>query len=248
MFRLFLPFALAVALVLPAIASDDLTDKSDDELLSEIEKMVAKNGDKVSSGEATLQAAKESQNFQCIETTQEALSAMKGLHKLSQENEEAAQEAAEKGDRRTLEQAYRTVRVASGKIKELAVEMRGCTEGGEFEASSEEGELQVEGEPDAPIGPSYQQDGAPAQNQNTPTSTDPALGDGADAGAAFGGDGGVGTPESPTTQEATAPSVSEPGAAGLEVPGQKTEVPPSEEDPVIKPVVPPPPGTVCKNI
>ena len=54
-----------------------------------------------------------------------------------------------------------------------------------------EGELQVEGEPDAPIGPSYQQDGAPAQNQNTPTSTDPALGDGADAGALRGADRGA---------------------------------------------------------
>ena len=134
---------MMVAPVTAAHASEEAEKKSDAGLLKEMKLWTNTMRTQLEDAFKVLEESKAARSFQRIELIQEAITAMKGLVRLAEQNLVAGQEATIKGDRKTLEQTWLTVKVAAAKMKELLVQVR--TEGKGVGAQAvEEGESQVQ--------------------------------------------------------------------------------------------------------
>lgn len=155
----------------PVFAADAADKKSDAGLLKEMKVWTGTMRSQLEDAFKVLEESKAARSFQRIELIQEAITAMKGLVRLAEQNLLAGQEAAAKGDRKTLEQTWLTVKVAAAKMKELLVQVR--TEGKGVGAQAvEEGESQVQVTSQTAaltvgsqtLGSDYGDDGAPAES------------------------------------------------------------------------------------
>ena len=155
----------------PVFAADAAGKKSDAGLLKEMKVWTGTMRSQLEDAFKVLEESKAARSFQRIELIQEAITAMKGLVRLAEQNLLAGQEAAAKGDRQTLEQTWLTVKVAAAKMKELLVQVR--TEGKGVGAQAvEEGESQVQVTSQTAaltvgsqtLGSDYGDDGAPAES------------------------------------------------------------------------------------
>jgi hypothetical protein len=154
-----------------AFAADAGAKKSDAGLVKEMKSWLNTMRSQLEDAFKVLEESKAAKSFQRIELIQEAITAMKGLVRLAEQNLLGGQEAAAKGDRKTVEQTWLTVKVAAAKMKELLVQVR--TEGKGVGAQAvEEGEsqLQVTSQTAAltvggqTLGSDYGDDGAPAES------------------------------------------------------------------------------------
>ena len=161
----------ALAPVSTAIAAENAGKKSDAGLLKEMKVWTNTMRSQLEDAFKVLEESKAARSFQRIELIQEAITAMKGLVRLAEQNLLAGQEATVKGDRKTLEQTWLTVKVAAAKMKELLVQVR--TEGKGVGAQAvEEGESQVQVTSQTAaltvgsqtLGSDYGDDGSPAES------------------------------------------------------------------------------------
>lgn len=161
----------ALVPVSTATAAENAGKKSDAGLLKEMKVWTSTMRSQLEDAFKVLEESKAARSFQRIELIQEAITAMKGLVRLAEQNLLAGQEATVKGDRKTLEQTWLTVKVAAAKMKELLVQVR--TEGKGVGAQAvEEGESQVQVTSQTAaltvgsqtLGSDYGDDGAPSES------------------------------------------------------------------------------------
>ena len=121
-----------------------------------------------------LEVAKKASNLRCMESLHEAITAMKGLVRLAEQNLIVSKEAAIKDDMKTLNYSHATVRVAAAKMRELSIEVRTACASGTRTTEEGEGGLEILSESKALIGPTYGLDGGPQSNEPlTPAGSDP---------------------------------------------------------------------------
>lgn len=174
--RSLLSIALAAGLALLAIPT--IAHAADADTIAKMEGQVEKMRGQRAAADAQLKAAQEARNFRCIEAIQEGITAQDGLLKLAEQNLAAGKEAASSGDSKTVENTATTLNVAAQKMNEISAQMSSCMSGagdqpagtpgatgdgtgtGDAPAGGDEG-VEVLGEADSPLGPSYAEDGSP---------------------------------------------------------------------------------------
>jgi len=104
--------------------------------LTDAKRMMTEMKQTLSDGFTMLQEARESQDVSRLNSLNEALSAIKGLLRLSEQNFILLQEAVAKGDKTKAEHEYVKISIAYNKIRELDARLRshmGTAEGGEVD-------------------------------------------------------------------------------------------------------------------
>lgn len=120
---------MAVSLLAPAQApavrdDTDLSRMSADELVDSAKAMVREMADKLSESFKLLEESMSAGDVGATQARNEAITAMKGLVKLSEENLRTLQQASAEGDRERMEHEYVKISIASAKVEELYAQVR----------------------------------------------------------------------------------------------------------------------------
>ncbi|MGM0574834.1 MAG: hypothetical protein ACQEXJ_03765 [Myxococcota bacterium] len=140
----------AVSLLAPAQtpqsrSDTELSRMSPDEIVDSAQEMVREMEEKLSKSFKLLEESMSAGDVGTTQARNEAITAMKGLVKLSEENLMTMQQAAAEGDRERIEHEYVKISIAAAKVEELFAQVR--TAGGiqvDLEAPGVERTLSIE--------------------------------------------------------------------------------------------------------
>lgn len=142
-----LALAYGSVLVLGSAVAASTNDLSIDQMVSGAGTMVDGMGEQLSSSFKLLEESISGQNVAATVARNEAITAMKGLVKLSEENFVSLQQAAAEGNRDSVEHEYVKIMIARGKIGELFAQVK--TAGGimvDMETPDTERQVEIESE------------------------------------------------------------------------------------------------------
>lgn len=142
-----LALACACALALGSAVAKNPSNMSIEEMVSGAGGMVDGMGQKLSNSFKLLEESISGQNVAATVARNEAITAMKGLVKLSEENFVSLQQAAAEGNRDSVEHEYVKIMIARGKIGELFAQVK--TAGGimvDMETPDTERQVEIDSE------------------------------------------------------------------------------------------------------
>jgi hypothetical protein len=173
--RFLLLFALLFSASGSATAKNELSDKSDQALVREMDSLMSEMQGSLDTAFKGLQTAKSAQDVQRWVAIQSILTPMKGLVRLAQQAVLRGKESSAKGDRSGLEAAFVTIKVARIKMRELEIQLR--TAGREGASTIEDGTEQVTilSQPLTILGPIYTPWGEPITENTRGSESDPTL-------------------------------------------------------------------------
>ncbi len=173
--RFLLLFALLFSASGSATAKNELSDKSDQALVREMDSLMSEMQDSLDTAFKGLQTEKSAQDVQRWVAIQSILTPMKGLVRLAQQAVLRGKESSAKGDRSGLEAAFVTIKVARIKMRELEIQLR--TAGREGASTIEDGTEQVTilSQPRTILGPIYTPWGEPVTENTRGSESDPTL-------------------------------------------------------------------------
>lgn len=140
---------MAVSVLAPAKTGGgdaDLSDMSIDDMQTSADTMVQNMEAQLATSFKLLEEALAGTDADAINVRNEAITAMKGLVKLSEENYMTLQQKSAEGDRAGVEHEYVKISIAQAKVTELFAQVR--TAGGidmDIEAANVEKTLDIEG-------------------------------------------------------------------------------------------------------